>query len=281
MRDFYSVLLAHMGYPINQKPTRVMYEAGLRAMGLDWRYLLLNVKEEMLPGAMTGVRAFGLRGANLTMPLKVAAIPYMDALSPEAGLIGAINTICNEDGRLTGFNTDGAGHLSAVKSAGMGPGGARMVILGAGGAARAIGVTWALNGASSVTIINRDPQRAQGTVAAIQAAGCAAEYLPWTPGLRIPPCDILVNATPVGLAPDPNCPDLDYGSLRSSTLVSDAVMNPPDTLFLRQAGAQGCTTVGGLEMLVEQGILCVELWTGQRPPAAPMMRALKDCFGLE
>lgn len=182
MEDFYSVLLGHFGYPINHKPTRVMYEAGLRAMGLNWRYLLVNVRRESLPGAIAGLRAFEMRGANLTMPLKTEVIPYLDALDDSARLTGAVNTILNEEGKLTGYNTDGQGQYDAMMQAGVDPGGKRIVLLGAGGAARAIGVVNALHGAERIIVINRSRERGEAVAECIRAAGGSASFLRWEPG---------------------------------------------------------------------------------------------------
>ena len=229
MEDFYSVLLGHFGYPINHKPPRVMYEAGLRALGLNWRYLLVNVRRESLPGAIAGLRAFEMRGANLTMPLKTEVIPYLDALDDSARLTGAVNTILNEEGKLTGYNTDGQGQYDAMMQAGVDPGGKRIVLLGAGGAARAIGVVNALHGAERIIVINRSRERGEAVAECIRAAGGSASFLRWEPGMALPGADIVVNATPVGLSPDTGRPDISYDSIHPGMVVSDAVMNPPRT----------------------------------------------------
>lgn len=283
MEDFYSVLLGHFGYPINCKPTRIMYEAGLRAMGLNWRYLLVNVRRESLPGAIAGLRAFEMRGANLTMPLKTEVIPYLDALDDSARLTGAVNTILNEGGKLTGYNTDGQGQYDAMMQAGVDPGGKRMVLLGAGGAARAVGVINALHGAEQIIVVNRSRERGEAVAECIRAAGGSASFLRWEPGMALPDADIVVNATPVGLAPDTGRPDINYDSIRPGMVVSDAVMNPPRTPFLIEAERRGAKTVDGLSMLVCQGVYSVEIWTGRRPPAQAMADALRRCFfnGME
>ncbi len=151
-------LVGVFGYPVVENPTIVMQEAAFQALGLNWRYLTIEVRPEQLADAVAGLRAFNMAGINLTIPHKVAVIPYLDALSPEAALIGAVNTVVRDGDRLVGHNTDGKGFVRSIREdAGLDPAGTRVVFLGAGGAARAMAVEMALAGAAHITVVNRSP----------------------------------------------------------------------------------------------------------------------------
>jgi shikimate dehydrogenase len=281
-RSYKSELTGVFGHPVAENPTIVMMEAAYRAAGLPYRYLTIEVLPEDLPAAVSGIRAMGFRGINLTIPHKIEVIPLLDGLSENARLIGAVNTVYREGGRLLGENTDGKGFLASLRGAGIDPAGGSFALLGAGGAARAVSVELAAAGAARVLIVNRD--RARGAALAERIAGlgrCEAQYAPWTPGIRIPrDIEVLVNASSVGLYPDPERPDIDYEAIRPGMPVCDVVPNPPRSAFLREAESRGARCLDGLGMLVNQGAIGFKLWTGLDAPLEAMRWALSEEFTL-
>ena len=210
-------------------------------------------------------------------------LKYLDRVAPSARIIGAVNTIINDDGVLTGENTDGQGFMIALASAGLDPRGKNVVVLGAGGAARAICVELALAGAARLTIVNvaRDQALAEGLLATLrQNTQVAVSYVPWDGPYRVPAdTDVLVNATSVGLYPDVNArPDIDYDSLTPRTYVQDVIPNPAFTPFLREADRRGLRWQSGLAMLVNQAALNIRMWTGKDPDKDVMRRALEEAL---
>jgi len=275
-------LVGVFGHPVAENPTVVMFAAAFAELGLPWRYLTLEVRPEDLQAAMAGLRAMNFRGIHLTIPHKVAVLAHLDELSPAAALMGAVNTVVRQGDRLVGENTDGKGFLTALtRGAQVDPRGRNIVILGAGGAARAIAVELALAGAGRITVVNRSPARGQELADLLVArTPVPAGFVPWT-GSYVVPADthILVNATAIGLPPRADArPDLDAASIRPGMVVCD-VIPAPDTPFLRAAGARGAQVVDGLGMLVYQGVLGFQLWTGLEAPVAVMHRALARAFG--
>lgn len=268
------------GQPVAENPTQVMIEAAFRRHDLDWRYLTVEVAPDGLGAAVAGARAMGFRGFNCTIPHKVAVIPHLDRLGTSAELTGAVNCVVRSGDELVGENTDGRGFVEALRPR-LDPAGTRVVILGAGGAARAIAVELALAGAAQLTIANRSEERGRELVSHLGrvAAGVEARFLPWPDQIAAPACDVLVNATPIGLYPDVSArvPVL-LDSLAPGTLVADVIPNPPRTPFLAEAEARGLEIIDGLEMLVNQGVLGVEYWTGLRPDPMVMRSALLRVF---
>ena len=277
-------LTACFGQPVAENPTGVMQEAAFSAAGLNWRYLTVEVSPPDLADAFRGVRAFGLRGVNLTIPHKVAVIPLLDELSPEARLIGAVNTVVRRGRKLIGENTDGKGFLRGVRAdAGMDPQGKSVVMLGAGGAARAIGVELLLAGVSELVIVNRGFDRGQSMTADLKkSTGGPARFEQWQGTYAVPGnVDLLVNATSIGLFPDVRAmPDIDLSGAKPDMLVADAVFNPPETRLLASARERGLPTLDGLSMLVYQGVIGFKLWTGRDPDEAAMKRALAEALGV-
>jgi shikimate dehydrogenase len=282
--NFKAELLACFGQPVDENPTGVMQEAGFRELGLNWRYLTIEVPPAKLRDAMLGARAFGMRGLNLTIPHKVAVIEYLDEIAPDAAVIGAVNTVRRQGDRLIGENTDGKGFLHGVRAgAGLDPRGKRAVVLGAGGAARAIVTELALAGAAEVLVVNRSVDRGEAMVADLAAkTGCPIRFEPWREIYRVTAAaDLLVNATSIGLFPDVDAmPPVDLGGARSGMLVSDVVFNPPETPLLAAARRLGLPTLDGLSMLVYQGVIGFQLWTGREAPAAVMKQALARALGV-
>jgi shikimate dehydrogenase len=282
--NFKAELLACFGQPVAENPTGVMQEAGFRELGLNWRYLTVEVAPANLREAILGVRAFGMRGLNLTIPHKVAVMQYLDEIAPDAGVIGAVNTVRREGDRLVGENTDGKGFLHGMRTdAGLDPKGKHAVVLGAGGAARAIATELALAGAAEVLVVNRSVERGEAMVADLAAkTGHTIRFQPWHGIHRVSPVtDLLVNATSIGLFPDVDAmPPVDLTGARPGMLVSDVVFNPPETPLLAAARRLGLPTLDGLSMLVYQGTIGFELWTGRQAPAEVMKRALARALGV-
>lgn len=280
--NYQAEVVGVFGQPVAENPTGVMQEAGFAAAGLNWRYLNFEVPPENLGAAMRAIDALGLRGINLTIPHKVAVIDHLDDLSPEARAIGAVNTVRLEGGRKIGENTDGKGFLRGLcTDAGMDPRGKRAVMLGAGGAARAIGTELALAGIADLVVVNRSAERAEPMVADLcKATGARVRFEPWSGTYRVPDsCDLLVNATSIGLYPAVEAvPDIDLTAAPSRMLVADAVFNPPETRLLALARERGLQTLDGLSMLVYQGVIAFEMWTGQHPDEAAMKSALRDAL---
>lgn len=275
-------LVGAFGDPIDENPTGLMMEPAFAAAGLNWRYQLLHVRAGDLAEAVAGVRALNFRGFNLTIPHKVAVLRHLDAVAPDAALIGAVNTVRRDGDRLIGENTDGKGFLRAVREdAGADPAGKRVVFLGAGGAARAMAVEMALAGASHITVVNRSPGRGEELVQVLREKTPAqAGFVPWRGDYAVPAdTEILVNATSIGLYPDVAAlPAVDLATLRAGLLVCDVIPNPPQTAFLKAAAARGTRTLDGMGMLVYQGAIAFKLWTGVEPDIAVMRRALAQAF---
>lgn len=287
--DFKQELLGCFGFPVAENPTQAMMEPALRAMGLDWRYLTLEVRPENLAAAVAGARAFGFRGFNCTIPHKVAVIQHLDGLGESAALMGAVNCVVNRNGSFVGENTDGKGFVASFRSL-ADPRGKSLVLLGAGGAARAIGVEMALAGCSRILLVNRNESRGRELESlfrgklreAVQAMGhaLAVTCVPWQGDFRVPAgADILVNATSLGLFPDVDARiPLAMETVSPETIVADVIPNPPTTRLVREAREKGCTVIDGLGMLVAQGVIGVEYWTGKTPDSTVMRSALEQVF---
>lgn len=279
-KDFTAELVACFGDPVRENPTGVMIEAAFRELGLNWRYLTIHVPAGNLRDAITGVRAFGMRGANLTIPHKVAVMEYLDEIAPDAALIGAVNTVRREGDRLIGENTDGKGFLRGLRQdAGIDPKGKRVVILGAGGASRAIVTELALAGTTDILVLNRSAARGESMVSDLaRKTGAPIRFENWQGTFRVPSSvDLLVNATSVGLFPDVHSmPPVDLSSASHELLVCDAVPNPPETALLRTARLFGLRVLDGLSMLVHQGAIGFRMWTGLDAPEDVMKDSLKS-----
>lgn len=264
-----SIRLGLIGFPLSHSLSPVMHQAALRELSLPGTYELLETPLELLSERLGQVRR-EFCGVNVTVPHKEHVIPHLDGLSPEARAIGAVNTVVNESGRLIGHNTDAAGFLRGLEEAGIEYRGKRVLILGAGGAAR--GIAFALKPhAAEIWIRNRTP---------IRAMELAEEFgLMFVPEFSLEgavrECDLLINTTSVGLK-DPDTSPLPEGLLPQSGVVVDIVYNPPVTKLLRDAQARGLRTLGGLPMLVWQGALAFELWTGREPDVSVMYKAARD-----
>jgi shikimate dehydrogenase len=274
--SFLRTITGSFSTPAGGNPTVVMIEAAYRAAGLDARYVNCEVAPAALGDAVRGARAMGWAGFNCSLPHKVAVIAHLDEVAPSASIIGAVNCVVRREDRLIGENTDGKGFLASLRSV-IDPAGRHVVILGAGGAARAIAVETALAGAASITVVNRDAARGQALTRLLaEQTPSMTSFVPWDGPHRLAEStDIVVNATSVGLFPDVDARlDLDVESLRKQMVVADVIPNPPTTRLLQDAAARGCRTLGGLGMLVNQGVLGIKLWTGVDADATVMYEAL-------
>jgi len=270
-------LVGLIGYPVEHSLSPAMHNRAFAALGLNWCYLPLPVPPGRLGEAIAGLRALGFVGANVTVPHKQAVMSYLDEVAPGAQAIGAVNAIVVRK-ELIGHNTDWQGFLTALSDGGFDPQGKRAVVLGAGGAARAVVYALAHAGAQ-VTVLNRTPSRAQALVQDFSPVFPALPLTPQTLKERTAEAHLLVNATPVGMWPEvarsvwPE--DL---ALPSHLTVFDLVYNPRQTRLLQQAEAAGATGIGGLGMLVHQGAAAFELWTGEKAPVETMYAAAREAL---
>ena len=281
MKNYRAELTGVFGDPVDDNPTGVVEEAAFAAKNLNYRYLTIKVLPENHRKAMDSVKIFDMKGINLTMPHKIKVLPYLDELSPAAEIIGAVNTVIQKEGRLFGENTDGKGFVTALKNSGETLDKKNVTILGAGGAARAIAVECALNGAAHINIINRSIEKGEELASLIQMkTDSSAKYLNWKNNMEIPSdTDILINATSIGFSPNvTDKPDIDYTTITPEMCVCDVIFNPAETIFLKSAAENGAKTITGLGMLVQQAALNFTLWTGVEAPVDVMEDALKKEF---
>jgi len=280
--SFLSTLTGSFSTPAADNPTVAVMEAAYRHHGLDARYLNCEVPPADLADAVRGARAMGWAGFNCSIPHKVTVIGQIDGLAESARIIGAVNCVVIRDGVMTGENTDGQGFVGALRTM-RSPADARVCVLGAGGAARAIVVETALAGAAHVTVMARRIGEAEVLAELVRAhTPASADALELVPSMVVPVgTDILVNATNAGLQPDvEGMVDLDLETLAGVDLVADVVPNPPQTRLLREAQNRGCRTLDGLGMLVAQAAVNMELWTGVVADRPVMRRALEDALRL-
>ena len=269
-------LLALIGSPVGHSGSPAMYNYSFEKLGLDYAYVAFDIKEDKVKDAIAAMKTFNMRGCNVTMPDKVEAAKYMDELSPAAQIIGAVNTIVNDNGKLTGHITDGEGFVHNLRDHGIEIKGKKITVAGGGGAATAIQVQCALDGAKSITIFNpRDPffERAQKMVEKIKAKvpECQVELYDLdakdTMREKIDAADILVNGTLLGMKPKEDTTVIsDTTMFHEGLVVADVVYNPEETRFLREAKEHGCITVPGKGMLLWQGVASFKLFTGKDMP---------------
>ncbi len=266
-----------IGDPIEHTMSPVMQNAAFERMGLDYWYVPFRVKKEELGKAIDGMRALNIKGLNVTIPHKVAVIPFLDKLDPLAEKIGAINTIVNDDGTLTGYNTDAAGFLQTLLESGIEPRGKNVVILGAGGASRGISFILAERG-THLVILNRllELEWAEDLAGRLsetfgEEVG-ALEMVDENLAGALEKADILVNATSVGMSPSIDETPVPIKLLKPGLVIFDIVYNPIKTRLQREAEQIGAKTISGIDMLVWQGALAFEKWTGVEAPIELMKK---------
>ncbi len=266
------------GHPVKQNLSAIMHDAAFDALGMPWRYILRDVEPGGVAAATRAVLAEGWQGWNVTIPHKLEIVASMDRLSPEAAIIGAVNTVQVTPDGLVGHNTDGAGCVMALRQeTGQGAAGLRIVQVGSGGAGRAVAVYLARDGARDIGLYDADPARVQAVAALlgehfpqVKVRAISREDLPQALGSA----ELVVNATPIGMWPNVEAePPIDPAWLPSGILVYDIINNPPRTRLLRAAAERGCRVLGGLPMLVMQGALAFHLWTGREAPVEVMRDA--------
>lgn len=271
----HTVLTGLLGSPVAHSISPMMHNEGFRQLDLDYVYLCFDVGTDKLKTAVEGMKAMGVRGFNCTMPDKNLMCELADELSPAARLIGAVNTVLNEDGKLKGYNTDGIGYMQAVKDAGHNIIGKNMTLLGAGGAATAVCVQAALDGVAQINVFSiRDQffERAQKMVDTInKETNCKASLYDFEDETvlkkSIADSHILTNGTSVGMAPNTdNCIIKDKSFFHEGLIVSDVIYNPRETKLLKMAKEAGCETFNGLYMLLYQGAEAFKIWTGKEMP---------------
>ncbi len=279
--NFLSELTGCFAQPCAENPTVAMVEAAYKHHNMDWRYINCEVAPENLADAVRGATAMGWKGFNCSLPHKVAVIEYLDGLGESAKIIGAVNCAVRRGDKLIGENTDGKGFLESLKEK-IDPANKRMVMFGAGGAARAIGVEVALAGASHVTIVNRSPERGQVLTALLnEKTPTKAEFVEWKGDYAVPTdTDIVVNATSIGLYPDVDARiPLNLETLSEKMVVADVIPNPPRTRLVRDAESRGCTVIDGLGMLVNQGVIGIKYWSDIDVDPSVMRAKLEELFG--
>lgn len=283
-QNYLDDLVGVFGHPAAENPGVVIQEAAFKELGLErWRFLTVDVDPESLEDAIRGLKAFKMRGINCTLPHKIEVIKYLDEVAESARLIGAVNTIINNNGKLIGENTDGKGFMLSIESAGIDPKGKKMVLLGAGGAARAIGVEMSLAGVQQITIVNRPEDRVIGDKLfklLSETLKVKTEYVDWTDKYKVPQdTDILVNATSIGLYPNvEEIPNVDFESVTKDMFVQDVIPNPAFTPFLREAKNRGARWQTGMGMLINQAALNIEMWTGKVPNKEVMRKAFEEAM---
>ena len=255
-----------LGNPIGHSLSPVMHNAAFKVRGIHSLYGAFESSD--LKGSIRGMRALGIRGMSVTIPFKTAVMPYLDALDPLAEQIGAVNTILNRGGRLTGYNTDGLGAMKALGDT-INPAGKRCVLVGAGGAARGIGFM-ARESGMALVVANRSVDRGRALAAFLKCP-----FIPLD-RIRETEADVLIQTTPVGMFPHENASPVPEDMFQKEMVVMDAIYNPLETQLLKSARARGCATISGLEMFIHQGAEQFRLWTGSNPPVDAMREAVTN-----
>jgi shikimate dehydrogenase len=279
--NFLSQLTGSFGRAAAGNATVAMIEEAYRHHEMDWRYLNCEVSPERLGDAVRGARAMGWAGFNCSLPHKVAVIDHLDGLGDSASIMRAVNCAVRRGEHYIGENTDGKGFLMSLEGV-VDPRAKKIVLLGAGGAARALAVELALAGASSITVVNRGFERGAELVRLInEQTPAKAELVVWDQTYQVKEgTEIVINVTSVGLYPDVDARlDIDVNSLKSGMVVADIVPSPPRTHLIIDAEARGCQIVDGLGMLVNQGVISIKYWSGVDVDAGVMRRKLEEIYG--
>ena len=279
--NFLHELTGSMSQGAAGNPTVAMVEAAFAHHGLHWRYVNMEVAPANLADAVRGARAMGFRGFNCSLPHKVTVIPHLDGLGESASVMGAVNCVVRRGDKFIGENTDGKGFLKSLESV-TDPKGKSVVLFGAGGASRAIAVELGLAGVKKITVVNRSAARGGELVELLRGKlKLDAELVVWTGDYAAPAgTGVVINGTSIGLYDGDARLAVDVSSLTPGMVVADVIFSPPHTRLLRDAEARGCTVLDGLGMLVNQGVVGVQYWTGIEPDAAVMRRKLEEVLGV-
>lgn len=260
-------LFGLIGHPVSHSMSPSMHNDAFRNLDVDHHYQAFDVKGEDLEAAISGIRALGIKGFNVTIPHKVNVMKFLDEVDEEAKLIGAVNTVVNKDGKLIGYNTDGEGYLqSLLKVTGQELQQMKTLIIGAGGAARAVFTVLSRYGVSELDIANRTNEKAAILASECNCGQADVEVLSIEEaGERLNEYDLIINTTSVGMSPHTDHLPIHLKNLKKATVVSDLIYNPLKTKLLLEAEGKGATILNGVGMFVEQGALAFEKWTGVAP----------------
>lgn len=268
--------LGLFGNPVVHSLSPLLHNYILQKMCCNFIYLPFAISGEQLKDAVNAIRSLNFRGVNVTIPHKEAVIPYLDDISPEAAACGAVNVICNENGRLRGYNTDGAGFIASLQEAEF-PLQGKALFIGAGGAARSLAVSLAAHGMSELAFIDIDLLRAQALASSLPLDIPAGAHLMSEEKFTklAGSSNIIINCTPVGMYPNTDkSPVTTLEMLQPETVVCDIIYNPLNTSFLAMGQARGLRTISGLSMFVHQAALSLEIWLGIKPPLQLMKEVL-------
>jgi shikimate dehydrogenase len=272
-----------MGYPIKHTLSPIMHNRAFSLLNLNYLYAVFPVAPKDLAQAVMALPALKIKGVNVTIPFKQDVLKYLDEITPCARRIGAVNTIVNENGKLIGYNTDGEGFINSLKEVNFETAGKKILLLGAGGACRAVALSLAWAGAKKIIVATRNATKAEKM---IKETGLEQEvqtecfFLSSLPSEKIAEADLIVNTTPLGMAPfEDKMPDIPLEGLHSAQYVCDLIYNPLKTVLLRKARLKGCKTVNGIGMLVHQGAKSFYLWTKEKPPIDEMRQAILKYVG--
>ncbi|RXZ77210.1 shikimate dehydrogenase [Paenibacillaceae bacterium] len=277
--DSETVLYGVIGDPVRHSKSPVMLNRAFRERGINAVYAAFHIAPEQLGNFIGGVRAMGIRGVNVTIPHKQNVMQYLDHIDESAATIGAVNTIVNEGGRLTGYNTDGIGYVRSLKEeAGFNTAGKKVLMLGAGGAARGVAYALAREGAAKIYIANRTEAKAAELAETIRPL-TAADGMGYgdIDAIRNE-IDLIVHNTSVGMHPNVDDVLIDTTWFHEGLTVSDLIYNPLETRLLREAAARGANAHGGLGMFIYQGAYAFEYWTNQPAPVAEMRESVLAAF---
>ncbi len=274
-------LLCIIGNPVGHSVSPQMHNAAFKSMGLDFSYVSFSVNN--LADAMKGVRALGIRGGNVTIPYKTSVMQYMDECDGLSTGMNAVNTFVNDKGALKGFNTDGLGAVKTLEDEGVRIKGEKVAIVGAGGASKSISYVIAGKKPREIVILNRTQEKAEPIRKAVEKFGVKARALELSrKNLKTELSDsgILINTTPVGMHPGANETPVGEEFLHKNMAVMDVIFNPLETRLLREAGKKGAVAINGVGMLVNQGVLAFEIWTGKKPDAELMKEAAMESLAI-
>lgn len=266
-----------IGDPVEHSLSPTMHNAAFEKLGLDFVYVAFRVQRSKLRDAVTSIRSLGIHGLNVTMPHKNAIIKYMDKMNHIARAIGAVNTILNDDGKLVGYDTDGIGAVRALKESGIDLKGKKLLMIGAGGAGKAIAFHLAQE-VGEIIILNRATEKAERLAKDLrnkfQAEATGGILTNEIIKKQLSDTDILINATSVGMHPDVNSSLIDPSWLRPDLCVMDIVYNPIETKLVRDAKSIGARVVYGIDMLVYQGAASFEIWINHQAPVEVMKKSI-------
>jgi shikimate dehydrogenase len=270
-----------IGHPVKHSLSPLMQTEAFKEAGIDAVYVPFEVEPENLEEAVSGLRALSVKGFNVTVPHKERVAELLDFLTEDAEVLGAVNTVKNENGELTGYNTDAEGFLRSLIEEGVELSGKKVLMFGAGGAARAVGYALLKGGVKFLNIVNRNFSRAKAVAELLGKRGNVLVYPLRKPTIEVllKDADIIVNTTSVGMKED-DPPLFDYSKIPEGITVVDIIYNPPETPLLKAARERGCKTVNGLGMLIHQGAVAFEIWTGKEAPVEKMREVLeRELYG--